>query len=70
MTDDVARLVLADNIAQNELLGMSRADAPQMLGVHSAADRDLRAHRGLDRELEALPDRRRRSTDVHRTGPG
>ncbi len=32
MTDEVARLVLADNIAQNDQLGMSRASAPQMLG--------------------------------------
>src|SRR5690606_2865122 len=31
MTDEVARLVLADNIAQNRLLGVARHHAVQML---------------------------------------
>ncbi|NMD63740.1 UNVERIFIED_ORG: glutamate dehydrogenase [Nocardia globerula] len=55
MTDDVARLVLADNIAQNALLGISRVTAPQMLAVHRRQISDLSSSRGLDRALEALP---------------
>ncbi|MGW0025504.1 NAD-glutamate dehydrogenase [Rhodococcus sp. NPDC003383] len=56
MTDEVARLVLADNIAQNGVLGVSRASAPALLGVHQRLINALVAERGLDRTLEALPD--------------
>ncbi|WP_424809584.1 NAD-glutamate dehydrogenase [Rhodococcus sp. 27YEA15] len=55
MTDEVAALVLADNIAQNALLGVSRLTAPQMLGVHRRQLTELSRTRGLDRKLEALP---------------
>lgn len=55
MTDEVARLVLADNVAQNDQLGMSRASAPRMLGVHRRLIATLISHHGLDRKLEALP---------------
>lgn len=55
MTDEVARLVLADNISQNDQLGMSRASAPQMLGVHRRLIATLISRHGLDRKLEALP---------------
>ncbi|RVW05478.1 NAD-glutamate dehydrogenase [Rhodococcus xishaensis] len=55
MTDEVARLVLADNISQNDQLGMSRASAPQMLGVHRRLIASLVSQHGLDRRLEALP---------------
>ncbi|MFZ2176395.1 MAG: NAD-glutamate dehydrogenase, partial [Rhodococcus sp. (in: high G+C Gram-positive bacteria)] len=55
MTDEVAELVLADNIAQNNLLGVSRTSAPQMLGVHRRQIANLELRRGLDRTLEALP---------------
>ncbi|MGO4202153.1 NAD-glutamate dehydrogenase [Rhodococcus sp. TAF43] len=55
MTDAVARLVLADNIAQNNQLGMSRASASQTLGVHRRLIATLISHHGLDRKLEALP---------------
>ncbi|MFI9403415.1 NAD-glutamate dehydrogenase [Nocardia sp. NPDC052316] len=55
MTDEVARMVLEDNVAQNFLMGMSRTDAPQMLNVHMRLIEDLEERRGLDRELEALP---------------
>ncbi|WP_433662808.1 NAD-glutamate dehydrogenase [Nocardia sp. CA-128927] len=55
MTDEVAQMVLDDNVAQNFLMGMSRTDAPQMLNVHMRLIDDLEARRGLDRELEALP---------------
>ncbi|MFZ2530365.1 MAG: NAD-glutamate dehydrogenase [Rhodococcus sp. (in: high G+C Gram-positive bacteria)] len=56
MTDDVAHLVLADNIAQNGVLGLSRASAPELLGVHQRQLNALVADRRLDRTLEALPD--------------
>ncbi|MGH3980640.1 MAG: NAD-glutamate dehydrogenase [Pseudonocardiaceae bacterium] len=55
MTDEVAALVLADNIAQNTLLGVSRAHAVPMLSVHGRLVEHLEARRGLDRELETLP---------------
>ncbi|UYP20421.1 NAD-glutamate dehydrogenase [Rhodococcus sp. Z13] len=56
MTDDVAELVLADNVAQNAVLGLERAAAPQLLGVHRRLLAALELDRDLDRELEALPD--------------
>ncbi|WP_338772993.1 NAD-glutamate dehydrogenase [Nocardia vulneris] len=55
MTDEVAQIVLEDNVAQNFLMGISRTDAPQMLNVHMRLIDDLEQRRGLDRELEALP---------------
>ncbi|MFB7717757.1 NAD-glutamate dehydrogenase [Nocardia sp. NPDC056100] len=55
MTDEVAALVLRDNVSQNYLMGMSRAEAPRMLNVHQRVIEELETRRGLDRELEALP---------------
>jgi glutamate dehydrogenase len=55
MTDEVADLVLRDNVSQNVLMGLSRADAVAMLNVHRRLIADLATRRGLDRELEALP---------------
>ncbi|MEV6771839.1 NAD-glutamate dehydrogenase [Nocardia sp. NPDC051030] len=55
MTDEVAALVLQDNVSQNYLMGMSRAEAPRMMNVHKRVIEDLEQRRGLDRELEALP---------------
>ncbi|MFF2087175.1 NAD-glutamate dehydrogenase [Nocardia sp. NPDC058176] len=55
MTDEVARMVLQDNVDQNVLIGIARTDAPQMLTVHGRVISDLEQRRGLDRELEALP---------------
>ncbi|MEZ0338749.1 NAD-glutamate dehydrogenase [Mycobacterium sp. pV006] len=55
MTDEVGRLVLADNESQNDLMGTSRANAASMLSVHARMIRELVAERGLNRELEALP---------------
>ncbi|MFD6352200.1 NAD-glutamate dehydrogenase [Nocardia tengchongensis] len=55
MTDEVSALVLQDNVSQNYLMGMSRAEAPNMLNVHERLIEDLEDRRGLDRELEALP---------------
>ena len=54
MTDEVSRLVLADNADQNELMGISRANSAEMLGVHARLVAVLEAG-GLDRALEALP---------------
>ncbi|MGD9621449.1 MAG: NAD-glutamate dehydrogenase [Mycolicibacterium sp.] len=55
MTDEVGRLVLADNESQNDLMGTSRANAASLLSVHARMIKDLVEHRGLNRELEALP---------------
>ncbi|CAM2954755.1 NAD-glutamate dehydrogenase [Skermania piniformis] len=55
MTDEVARLVLQDNIAQNDLIGIERSNALSMLAVHGRLITNLVATRGLDLELEALP---------------
>jgi glutamate dehydrogenase len=55
MTDDVARLVLADNRAQNAELGLARTCAPTMLSVHARMIDDLARRRGLDRVREVLP---------------
>ena len=57
MTDEVAGLVLADNYAQNEVLGIGRAHAAPMLSVHARLVDHLAATRGLDRKLEVLPTR-------------
>ncbi|HEY0637726.1 MAG TPA: NAD-glutamate dehydrogenase [Pseudonocardiaceae bacterium] len=57
MTDEVAGLVLADNYAQNQMLGIGRAHAPDMLSVHSRLVDHLAATRGLDRTLDVLPTR-------------
>ena len=54
MTDEVGRLVLADNEDQNDLMGTSRANAASLLPVHADQIKHL-AERGLNRELEALP---------------
>ncbi|MBF6331498.1 NAD-glutamate dehydrogenase [Nocardia transvalensis] len=55
MTDEVADMVLQDNVSQNFLMGMSRSEAPRMLNVHMRLIEELEQRRGLDRELEALP---------------
>jgi len=55
MTDDVARLVLRDNYEQNVLLCNARQQSRTMLRVHQRFIRALET-RGLDRELEYLPD--------------
>ncbi|MGH3991661.1 MAG: NAD-glutamate dehydrogenase, partial [Pseudonocardiaceae bacterium] len=57
MTDEVAALVLADNAAQNTVLGVSRAHAAPMVSVHGRLVQLLEQERGLDRKLEALPTR-------------
>ena len=54
-TEDVAALVLADNVSQNEVLGVSRAHAVGMLHVHRDLVADLESRGRLDRELDVLP---------------
>ncbi|MET4611416.1 glutamate dehydrogenase [Rhodococcus sp. PvR044] len=58
MTDEVSRLVLADNRSQNRILGVSRSTAASALGVHARMIARLENERGLVRALEALPDKR------------
>ena len=66
MTDEVGRLVLDDNDAQNDLMGTSRANAASLLTVHARQIKDLADARDLNRELEALPAEKeiRRRTEV------
>jgi len=56
MTDEVSRLVLADNTDQNVVLGIARAHATSMVSVHARLTSDLVARGGLVRKLEVLPD--------------
>lgn len=73
MTDEVGRLVLADNIDQNDLMGTSRANAASLLAVHARQIREFVTERGLNRELEALPSEkeilRRREIGIGLTSP-
>ncbi|WP_280441601.1 NAD-glutamate dehydrogenase [Nocardia brasiliensis] len=55
MTREVAELVLRDNVSQNLLLGLARANAASMVSVHARLISELEGRRGLDRQLEALP---------------
>ncbi|MCK0176671.1 NAD-glutamate dehydrogenase [Mycolicibacterium sp. F2034L] len=73
MTDEVGRLVLADNRDQNDLMGTSRANAASLLPVHARMIREFAGERGLNRELEALPAekeiRRRLDAGIGLTSP-
>jgi glutamate dehydrogenase len=55
MTDEVARLVLVDNVEQNLALSMARRQVLSMLDVHRRHLSILGATAGLDRALEVLP---------------
>ena len=55
MTDEVAALVLPDNYHQNRALASSRAQAPEMLHVHSRMMRKMVRDGRLRRKLEVLP---------------
>jgi glutamate dehydrogenase len=55
MTDEVAALVLRHNYHQNRALASSRAQAPQMLHVHSRMMRKMARDGRLRRKLEVLP---------------
>ena len=55
MTDEVGKLVLADNYQQNRALGNARVQAGAMADVHSRYLTALEATGDLDRALEFLP---------------
>lgn len=73
MTAEVGRLVLADNVDQNDLMGTSRANAASLLQVHARQIKEFVTERGLNRELEALPAekeiRRRHEAGIGLTSP-
>ena len=73
MTDEVAALVLQDNYHQNRALASSRAQAPEMLHVHSRMMRKMVRDGRLRRKLEVLPGDKeiaeRRSAGLGLTGP-
>ncbi|MFW0796425.1 NAD-glutamate dehydrogenase [Gordonia sp. CPCC 205515] len=56
MTDEVADLVLTDNIAQNAELGFCRQYSTLRVDVHARMLADLARHHGVDLRLEALPE--------------
>ncbi|TDD36520.1 NAD-glutamate dehydrogenase [Actinomadura sp. KC06] len=56
MTDEVGRLVLRDNYAQNVVLAAARAQAPAMLHIHARYLRKLERDGRLQRRIEFLPD--------------
>jgi glutamate dehydrogenase len=55
LTDDIARLVLADNISQNELLTVAAGQAFSMLPVHERMIHAYAVQNILDIDLESLP---------------
>src|SRR6202008_3549244 len=55
MTDEVGDLVLRDNYHQNRALASSRAQAPDMLHVHSRMIRKMARDGRISRRLEVLP---------------
>ncbi|KDF01464.1 NAD-glutamate dehydrogenase [Mycolicibacterium aromaticivorans JS19b1 = JCM 16368] len=73
MTDEVSRLVLTDNVDQNDLMGTSRANAAALLNVHARQIVELEERRGLNRGLEALPSkkeiRRRQEVGIGLSSP-
>ncbi|MBP2705950.1 NAD-glutamate dehydrogenase [Microbispora sp. RL4-1S] len=73
MTDEVGRLVLEDNYAQNVVLAGARAQAPEMLHIHSRYLRRLERAGLVNRELEFLPSDKmlaeRRQAGLGLTGP-
>jgi glutamate dehydrogenase len=56
LTDEVAELVLADNVAQNDVLGLARSDAAADLEVHARLIAELEERGRVDRRVEGLPD--------------
>jgi glutamate dehydrogenase len=55
MTDEVGRLVLADNYHQNRALAAARAQASHMLHVHARYIRKLEREGRIKRRLDVLP---------------
>ena len=62
MTDEVGRLVLADNYEQNLALASAVRNAAPLLHVHEDWVRRLERAGLMDRELEALPSRKMMAT--------
>ncbi|HET6654114.1 MAG TPA: NAD-glutamate dehydrogenase [Nocardioides sp.] len=62
MTDEVGRLVLADNYEQNIALASAVRNAVPLLHVHEDWIRRLERAGLMDRELEALPSRKTMNT--------
>ncbi len=56
MTDDVARLVLADNYRQTQILTILESRKSSGINTYQSLMRNLETDVGLDRFLEALPD--------------
>ncbi len=55
MTDEVGRLVLADNYHQNRALAAARTQAAQLLHVHARYIRKLEREGRIKRRLDVLP---------------
>ncbi len=70
MTDEVADLVLTDNISQNSELGFCRSQSTARVDVHARMLDNLAHHHGVDLRLEALPEpvqlEKRIDGDMHR----
>ncbi|MFE7423146.1 NAD-glutamate dehydrogenase domain-containing protein [Rhodococcus sp. NPDC057529] len=64
MSADVARLVLSENASHNAVLSESRAHASDRAQTDGRLISHLQATRGLDVELEALPNHREIATRV------
>ncbi|MFC0453813.1 NAD-glutamate dehydrogenase [Rhodococcus jostii] len=62
MSGEVAALVLADNVAQNDVLGTARADAATSITVHGRLIAHLEGRHGVDRTIEVLPSRKEIAT--------
>ncbi|HMX21934.1 MAG TPA: NAD-glutamate dehydrogenase, partial [Accumulibacter sp.] len=56
MTDDVGRLVLADNYQQTQAISLEVAAGGELLDAHGRLLRQLETRAGLHRDIEALPD--------------
>ena len=69
MTDDVAELVLADNRAQNAVLGIARTRAPEMLATHARMIDDLVAPHRAGPGPGGAAGARRRSPSARPPGP-
>jgi glutamate dehydrogenase len=55
LTEDIAQLVLADNIDQNRLLGILYSEGPTMIDLHARYIAHLESAARIDRDLEGLP---------------
>jgi glutamate dehydrogenase len=56
MTDEVARLVLANNYQQSQALSLMELQAPKNLTIHARFINDLDRKHGISRALEKFPD--------------